>query len=89
MRGSLAGRRVEALKKGAGLCMGHLLQAVAATDDPVVQCDLVELHIGKFTALLGELQEFCRKRDYRHAKEPFGDEKDSWIRAARLLSGLR
>ena len=37
--------------------------------------------------LLGELDEFIRKQDYRFREEPIGSERDSWIRAVALVSG--
>jgi len=36
-----------------------------------------------------ELKEYRRKHDYRYAHEPYGPEKDVWIRAIHLFVGSR
>jgi len=41
----------------------------------------------KISQLVGELREFIRKHDYRYSEEPFGKERDAWIRAVEKLNG--
>jgi len=41
------------------------------------------------TALSTELKEYRRKHNYRYAHEPYGAEKDAWIRAIELFVGRR
>jgi Family of unknown function (DUF6062) len=42
---------------------------------------------GKYTRLVSELEEFCRKHDYRFARETWGAESDAWQRAIEILTG--
>jgi hypothetical protein len=36
---------------------------------------------------VGELEEFCRKHDYRYSHTPWGAEADAWLRASECLAG--
>jgi hypothetical protein len=78
-----------ALEASPGLCVPHFLIALDRTRDPERQQYLIRLEEKRFRELLGELQEFCRKNDYRFRKEGFGKEGDSWARAVRMLTGSR
>jgi hypothetical protein len=48
---------------------------------------LIEQQSTAFEKLLGELDEFIRKNDYRFANEPLGEERDSWTRAVAAMIG--
>jgi len=37
--------------------------------------------------LHGELAEFIRKHDHRFGHEPFGAEKDAWLRTVAMFAG--
>jgi hypothetical protein len=78
-----------ALEASPGLCVPHFLLTLDRTRDAERQRYLIELEEKRFRELLGELQEFCRKNDYRFRKEGFGKEGDSWIRAVKMLTGSR
>jgi hypothetical protein len=78
-----------ALEACPGLCVPHFLLTLDRTRDAERQQYLIELEERRFRELLGELQEFCRKHDYRFHQEGFGKEGDSWIRAVRMLTGYR
>jgi hypothetical protein len=40
-----------------------------------------------FEKISGDVSWFCKKFDYRYKDEPWGDSKDSIVRAIALLSG--
>ncbi len=73
-------RLLKALEDGRGfLCLEHL--------DNLPRGKLREAFTGKLKHLLEELAEFERKHDYRFSHEPYGSERDSWLRALRALGG--
>ena len=76
-----------ALEASPGLCVPHLALAVEAIEESAVRDAVVALHIGKYKALAAELAEYSRKNDYRFSGEGFGKEKDSWIRAVKMMTG--
>jgi hypothetical protein len=78
-----------ALEAGPGLCVPHFLLALDRPRDAERQRYLIEFEEKRFKELLGELQEFCRKNDYRFREEGFGKEGDSWARAVKMLVGSR
>ena len=47
--------------------------------------ELVEIQIIKLGELSAELEEICRKFDYRFADEKWGKEKDAWRRATKII----
>ena len=71
----------------AGLCLSHLRLTLARTGDPAQFEALREAHLAKWRDLIGELDEFIRKNDYRFADEEIGAEGTSWSRAIDLVSG--
>ena len=71
----------------AGLCLSHLRLTLARTSDPVQFEALRDAHLAKWRDLIGELDEFIRKNDYRFADEEIGAEGTSWSRAIDLVSG--
>jgi hypothetical protein len=78
-----------AFEVGPGLCVPHFLLVLDRARDPKQRQYLVQIAEKQFKALLTELQEFCRKHDYRFRKEGFGKEGDSWIRAVKMMVGSR
>ena len=85
---SLADRAfADALRASAGLCRPHFAQASDATKETKTLDALAEIQSAINQRLLGELDEFIRKNDYRFMGEGFGAEGDSWIRALERLSG--
>ena len=77
----------DALRASAGLCRPHFAQACDATKETKMLNALAEIQSEINQRLLGELDEFIRKNDYRFMGEGFGAEGDSWIRALERLSG--
>ena len=76
-----------AFEGGPGFCREHLLAVLTEVGNQDVYSYIVDLHLKKFSTLLGELKEFIRKNDYRFVQEGFGKEKDSWLRAVKMLVG--
>jgi len=72
------------LRNSAGLCLGHLRQALAAMREPAKRAALLKLQREIMLQLRVELAEYIRKNDYRFMGEPPGAERDAWIRAVRL-----
>jgi len=70
-----------------GLCLPHLRRALSQGGDPAGIRALIELHIQKLEELQSELNEYIRKHDYRYSAEPWGREKDSWLRSLQFLGG--
>jgi hypothetical protein len=69
------------------LCVLHTTRAVETQGPHPGLRKLIELQRHKYARLVGELEEFCRKHDYRFAHESWGSESDSWLRAIELLAG--
>lgn len=76
-----------AIEQSPGLCVPHLLLVIGQIKDPAIRDDFLALHIEKFSGLAAEMTEFSRKFDYRFSGEGFGEEKDSWIRAVKMMVG--
>jgi len=76
-----------AFEASGGLCVPHFIDAWQATRDSHAHDYLMRVQRATLSALLADLQELCRKFDYRFAHEPRGKEADSWTRAVRLLAG--
>jgi hypothetical protein len=79
----------QALGQAGGLCLVHLDQAARVTRDWASLKRLGAVQIPLLQQLEDELTEFARKRDYRFHDEPYGSEKDSWIRAIEMVAGKR
>jgi len=73
--------------KSSGLCWPHFRRALSLAEDPAGIRLLAQVQLEKMAALQSELKEFIRKHDYRYLGEPWGGEKDSWIRSLKMLSG--
>jgi hypothetical protein len=79
----------EALRASDGLCIPHLKKAFEAANSPIAFDALLSIHREKMERLRDELAEYIRKNDYRYSDEGFGEEGNSWLRAAQMLSGNR
>jgi Family of unknown function (DUF6062) len=69
------------------LCVLHTTRMVETNGPHPGLRGLIELQRRKYARLVGELEELCRKHDYRFAHESWGSESDSWLRAIELLAG--
>lgn len=76
-----------ALEASPGLCVPHFLLVLDAAKAEEIRRFLIAVERKKLTGILRELDEFCRKHDYRFSSEGFGKEGDSWVRALRLMVG--
>ena len=71
-----------------GLCVPHFLRTLRTAAKPDMRQYLIEIEHRKFAGLLSDLEEFCRKHDYRFSSETFGKEADSWRRVIQIMVGL-
>jgi hypothetical protein len=71
-----------------GLCLPHLQEVIAAANDSQART-LLGWQTQVYQRLVGQLDEFIRKQDYRFAGEPLGEERDSPLRAAAAAAGER
>jgi hypothetical protein len=78
-----------AVESSPGLCVPHFLLAIERGRDDAPRRYLIETQERRFKELLNDLEEFCRKHDYRFRGEGFGREGDSWIRAVKIMVGSR
>jgi hypothetical protein len=70
-----------------GVCLPHLARAVESAPSHPGLVTLIEVQRGKQAGLIAELEEFCRKHDYRFRDEAWGAESDAWQRAIEVLVG--
>ncbi len=70
----------------SGLCLPHLERALRSAPRQA-HLFLVEAESEKLNRLLGELSETIRKNDYRLRDQPWGAERDAWVRATAKLKG--
>jgi hypothetical protein len=71
-----------------GLCLPHFQLVLGAANESQAHT-LVAWQTQVYQQLVGQLDEFIRKQDYRFAGEPLGAEKDSPLRAAAAAVGER
>lgn len=76
-----------AYTEGEGLCLPHLLGALGRVPEAAAFRRLVEPQIGRYHAMLYDLDEFIRKHDHRFRGEKFGEEGDVWLRAMNAVLG--
>jgi hypothetical protein len=69
-----------------GLCLPHLRKALRQ-GSAGARAFLLESEAAKLSGLSQELAEVIRKHDYRFREEPWGAERDAWIRATSKLAG--
>jgi len=67
------------------LCIGHTYKALDLMKQKKTIEELRQIQIKKLGELSAELEEFCRKYDYRFADEKMGKEKDAWQRATKII----
>jgi hypothetical protein len=70
-----------------GLCLPHLVRAAECHPSHPGLVALTTAQRGKHARLIAELEEFCRKHDYRFSREAWGMESDAWLRAIEVLAG--
>jgi hypothetical protein len=81
------GALADAYRASDGLCLPHFRRALARAPSGAEARLLVAAQQVVWQRLHDELGEFIRKNDYRFRDEPFGDEKDAWLRALEAISG--
>jgi hypothetical protein len=77
----------EAYRSSDGLCLAHFRHALASAPSDKSARILVAAQHSIWQRLHAELDEFVRKQDIRFRGEPFGEERDSWLRALEAISG--
>jgi hypothetical protein len=76
-----------AFERSGGLCLVHLDRSRHAVRDRRQLADLLSLQRDLYLRLVGELDEYIRKQDYRFSAEPLGSERDAWIRSIEKVAG--
>ena len=76
-----------AYESSDGLCLPHFRQALAWVRDERVFEALVNVQRVVWERLVSNLTEFICKSDYRFQDEPWGEERDAWLRAIAALTG--
>jgi hypothetical protein len=69
-----------ALESSAGLCVRHVESAALAAG-PELGARLRAQEEARLQRLEAELEQIVRKNDYRYREEPWGAERDAWLRA--------
>jgi hypothetical protein len=77
----------ERFERAAPLCISHTTQVIADWRRHPALPRLIALQHHKYASLVSQLEEFCRKHDYRYAHESWGSESNAWLRAIELLAG--
>ncbi|MEI6291259.1 MAG: DUF6062 family protein, partial [Chloroflexota bacterium] len=75
----------EAFARSQGLCFKHLRQMLTYLKDNNRKSHLLALQSRIMQSLRADLSEFIRKNDYRFMSEESGPEKDSWLRAIKMI----
>lgn len=75
------------IERSSFLCLPHLQAALHLAGDPDRAQAVLEIAEEKLVRLHEELAELIRKRDYRFAHEPKGEEQTAWFRAVWHLVG--
>ncbi len=80
----------EGLRSAGGLCWPHLQMALRVHGNARARATLLEIQESVWAELLGHLDEFIRKRDYRFRHETISEEEAAAIRRAMAaLTGER
>lgn len=74
-------------RRSWGLCLPHFRMVLFRVEDDSTLDILIDVQRERMEALSVDLKEYLRKHDYRFAHEPYGSEKDSWIRVIALFVG--
>jgi hypothetical protein len=80
---------VETLARSSGLCLVHLTRALEQSEDDQTARQLASIAQQTLAPLRDELAEFIRKNEHHAMSEEYGSERDSWLRATDLVSGVR
>lgn len=78
-----------AWEASAGLCFPHFSLAMREAKDPDVKRALVRTEEATLKGLASQLKELIDRYDYRRITAGFKEEKDSWLRAVEMISGLK
>ena len=70
-----------------GLCLPHFRLAITRASSRAKLKALIEGQRAIWERLHGELAEFIRKNDHRFKHEPFGQERDAWLRSLETMAG--
>lgn len=70
-----------------GLCLPHFRQALTRNAAETALQELLRAQRAIWQRLKADLDEFIRKNDYRFRDEPWGEERDAWLRAWVALVG--
>jgi hypothetical protein len=81
------GALADSYRTSDGLCLTHFRRTLARAPSGAEVRVLVAAQQAVWQRLHDELGEFIRKNDYRFKDEPFGAEKDAWLRALEAISG--
>ncbi len=77
------------LRECGGLCLPHLRLALSCPGAGKTYKLLIDVQRAAWQTLMGELEEFIRKNDYRFRHELLTEaESDSWLRALDVIVGL-
>ena len=74
-------------RKSWGLCLPHFRMVLFRVEDDSTLDILIDVQRERMEALSVDLKEYLRKHDYRFVHEPYGSERDSWIRVIALFVG--
>jgi ParB-like chromosome segregation protein Spo0J len=89
LKGLSDSEMASAFESSMGLCFPHFSLAAEQAEDSAVKSILVRVQAENVKRLLVQLKEFIDKHDYRRTSEDYAEEKDSWMRAVELVSGLK
>lgn len=77
-----------AYENSPGFCVPHLNEIfMYGRPGTETRNFIISVQQEKSRKLEAELEEFCRKKDYRFSGEEKGPEADSWKRAVKMMSG--
>jgi hypothetical protein len=80
----------EQLLSSGGLCLPHLRNALTHKMRPKTADLLISVQRKAWQKIMGELEEFIRKNDYRFQHEAMtGEEGTSWSRVLDMVVGLK
>jgi hypothetical protein len=71
----------------SGLCLPHLRRALQRLRDETTFDSFVAAQRVIWQRLAADLDRFIKKSDPRFRDEPWGDERDAWLRATAALAG--
>ena len=78
------------LVQSGGLCLPHLRAALTHKIDANKTENLISLHRQAWQKMMGELEEFIRKNDYRFQDEKMtAEEGTSWSRVLDMILGMK